>query len=327
MSLFKSTAEVKVHAPQFAKNMSFDTLKPIIEGAEINYIIPFIGIEFFEELDTAYNSVNPLSPANAAIIKALQRALANYTAYEAARTTNLMITDSGAMEQQPENSAPARQWNHKMQLDTSIAAADRFLDYALEFLETHEDDYPTWKGSPQYLVSKALFINKTSEFNGLVDIGNSRRTFLLIRPFLKLVEDKFFVPAMGKTFFSHLKDALLQDTLSADEETLINDYLVRPLAHLAFVEASPRLKLVITGAGIKTVSSSDGITQSQDAAEMVKELIRSNQDNGTTFLASMKKYLEDNADLFPTYKNSTYYQNQQPNTDLHDNFGKNSFMV
>jgi hypothetical protein len=326
MSLFINTDQIKAYASRIAKNMSFNTLQPIVEYCEIQYIIPYIGQSFFDELDAAFAATPTQQQTD--IIKQLQRALAHYVSYEAMKETSATISDAGVLENLPEKASLSRQWVFNSSLWNSLTKADLLFDKALKYLEDNENDYATWKASDEYSISRELFINKTSEFSEFVPIGDSRRAFLKIRPFIALVEEKVFVSALGQDMYDELKAQLKTETLTADNSKLLYNYIQRPLAHFAFVEALPNMTLDISGNGIKIVSSSDGNISSMVATDNQRmEIGTSNLNNGNTFLSKMKEFIEANAALYPTYQASTSYNNGQPNINIYDNTGKKSFFV
>jgi hypothetical protein len=143
-----------------------------------------------------------------------------------------------------------------------------------------------------------------------------------------LVEEKYIIPTIGQELFDELKEQQESGSLTTANKDLINKYIQRPVAHFTIVEAIPSLTVEVKGNGLIVHSSSDGINQSAQANDkQILSFGESNLNNGNTYLANLKKYLEDNSSSYPTYASSSSLNNGQPNTDIHDNTGKKSFFI
>lgn len=321
--LFKETSEIKLHIA-INKNMAFNTLSPYIEQAETTYIIPLISQELYDELDEAYNGEDDLSEEQEKLLKKIQRPLAYYSLAEAAPFLNLSISDLGLQQEQDKDgmSTPVAQWRYENYIKSLWDNADRFADKLLEFLEKNKDDYEEWAESDAYTITKELFINSAAELSKFININNSRRAYLAIRPFIAIAEQKYFIASISQELFDEIKEEIKSDDLSDENKTLL-EKIKTPLAHFALFEAIPQISISIESKGFKINSSTDGFN-SNDKAEMkmIEDLKQSSINLANQFMSIMKKYLDDNADDYPLYKDSDNYNDEQPRTQLPNNIDK-----
>jgi hypothetical protein len=332
MALLKDIAALKSYVP-VNKNMSYDTLSPFIAQAELTYIIPVIGQDLYDDINTAYNGVYGAAGVDASLLPYIQRALAYFTVLEAAPFLTVMISDLGIQEQQSKEgtSRTVAQWTYNKIIDSLTNNADRSLDDLLKFLEDNKDDYPEWADDADlYTITKNLFINSATELSEYVNIFGSRSTFKAIRKFILLAEENYFIPAMGQEMYDELKAQLLAGTLTSANNTLLNK-IKRPLANYAVWHAIPHLRLNVSSNGIRVHSFTDSqhskqpVTDNSPLADLMQSLYNTAQSG----LASFKYFLDDNVEDYPTYEDSDTYEAEfpQPDSDVRDNSDSQTFMI
>jgi hypothetical protein len=328
MSLLKTISDIKKYVP-INKNTQMDTMQPFIDMAELTYIIPAIGQELYDEINILYQYGYPLSAENQKLLPYIQRALAYYSMYEAAPQLNLMVGDLGIQEAQSKDgtSSPARQWNFNNYLSNCIENADRALDAMLKFLEDNVSDYSTWAQSDAYTIDKELFISTAIELTYYIKISGSRSTYNALRPFIKIAERKYILPAIGQQQFDDLKSRM-QSGYETDLDKILISKIKMSLAWHSLFEAIPHLPLNVSGAGIRVISVNDSIVSKQKSADInIKEMAVSARANGDSYLSSLKFYLDQNVEDYPLYKASDAYtsETKYPNNDLPDNTNKSDF--
>ena len=327
MSLFTDTADLKTVISRINKNYPAEDLLVYVGQAEEKYIIPIIGQDLFDELNTAFAGTP--SASEEALIKKLQLAIGYYAVLDAIPFLQVLIGKGGINEGNSQNSTQARQFAINNLMKACAENADLFLDKALEHLEKNKDDFPTWTASDEYTISKSSFINTTAEFQAKVNINNSRRAFLAIRPHITSVEEEYILPALGQDQYDMIKNHILDDSLSVEEKLLL-EKIRRVVAFYAIWEAIPHLAISITGMGIKVLSENDGIRQIMAAsATDIAQLQARYLAQAQKYQGEMKKYLFDNADLYPLYKDSDAYPEvDAPKTyEIPDNSESTSFRV
>lgn len=319
--LFKTTEEIKEFI-SVNHNFELTDIMPSIRQACNKYIIPAIGLPFFNQLAEAYRLDNASIPEDLAI-QAIQEALAHYSYFLYAPIGFVQIGNNGIQEATSQNSGPARQW---VTYDLKVAlleSGDVALDACLQFLETNAAAYPAWQASEAYTRSKESFLNSADAISEYINIQNSRRTFLAMRPFIRKAERHYLTNLLGNELLEELKEQIKTNTLSAENKKVVK--LIEPaLAQLALHKAIPELAMKVSADGIKVQSFSNGIIKKDTASDTyLSALSRTLEVDGNADLQALTTYLIANAEAIPLFKNSEVYIARQPASSC-STFNKNS---
>jgi hypothetical protein len=320
--LIRSIDQLKAALGSTNQNAEFETLESFIDQAELRYLQPALGEEFLRELNDALDAgEETLSGPQKALLKHLRRALAYYAMLEAAPFLAVSFNEMGLQEQNAQHAQPARQWVVNKFEDSAASNGDSLLDITLFWLESKASDFPTWRDSDAYTVSKELFFHSIYDLAKFVNVGQSRRTFLALRPIIRRVEELEILPLVGQERFDALKAAILMPaTLTATDKALWA--AIKPaLAHKVVEEALPELPVQVTANGLRVLSDNDGIRQRLAASLSQMEPLRR---NAAKFATS---YLEKLAGLIDTL-NAAEQPTQEPRSySLPDNTGSKCFRV
>ena len=325
MGYITTTEELKDHLGAIQMNLEEATILPFCEQAELQYIIPAIGQDLYDYLALGAG----LDVTETALLTHLKRSIAYYALLEALPFMTVSVGDGGTSETADSKTSPVRQWTYQKIEEAAAQKADTFLDLALKFLEWKAAFFPVWVSSPAYLLSRELFISSTEQLSKIIPIAGSRRAFLLLRNYIERAELLYIRAWTGPELFEELKAAQVADSLTADQEILLQK-INRALGNYALFEALPEIAVSITGQGIRILSDNDGIRQRLAAKASDITVLRSSVEGAARkFSADFKQYLDENAELkFPTYFNSKTYQDQvqQPKSyELPDNSFQKSF--
>ncbi|WP_126244130.1 DUF6712 family protein [Chitinophaga rhizosphaerae] len=306
MSLLRSTADLKKYV-DIHKATSWESLRLYVVQAEATYIIPVISQACFEQMAgvVALPDFDPETSFPTVVMKGLYTrvcfALANYTLYEALPFLNTPVGDQGVMQQSSKEgtAAPAAQWRFDNRRNSHLEVGDRHIEMVLEFLENNDDAFPDWKASSSYSITKDLIISSSAALGGILNTQGARRAYLAMRPFLRLAEKKFIVPALGEPLFLAVKAELLAGVLSPPNQRLF-PYVAEAAAWTALVEALPILPFRITGDGLLMLSKSDGIASTSHGSDNQRSLaFNSAKGNADSFLAALKSFLVKNKNDYP----------------------------
>ena len=227
MSLFNSTAEFIQYA-HIDGNTTFDKyLKPYVDQAEILYLKKLIGAELHGALDTYYNTVDP--PANPdlkALLPYVQRSLAYYALFQGLIEMGSNLGNLGITVSRGEKSDPAPKWKVDERKIQAINSADKFAEELLKFLEENAstEKYATWYLSAYNTRAEGLIVRNASIADRHVDIGESRRIFMLMKKRIRTIETKQARQLIGQDQYTAIVDMIRED--SVDESTqLLIDYL------------------------------------------------------------------------------------------------------
>lgn len=306
-TLFKDITDFRSVFPQFHSSGDSGELFPFLEEGHIKYIFDFISEDYYEELRLALVAVDydvdSLTAEEQAVINHLRRAEAYYGVYEAYPFMLMETSSSGARENSFENTAAPRQWVVNMNRKSAIEKGDFYLDQMLKVMEADPDTYSTWSESDKFTVYHELLLSHTAEFHG---INGSRRTFLKLKPYIKLAEDKYVEPAISRQLINALITKKKAGTAFSAYESQLVTYLYDAISYYAIYLGSPELKLDVSAEGIRLVSSNDGITSKGPVNEVIygstnNEYIVRMESNAKYYMARAKMYLDDNLTEFDDY--------------------------
>ncbi len=292
--LFQNVKQIKPFLGGVQANLSDGTFIPFVAGAEFKYLIPAIGIEFYQYLDPKVQTdvgIESLSADETLALIYLQRALAYYSLLDAMPFLNIQIGNVGIQEQSTANNVPARQWAYFQAENAAVQNGDTFLDAALLFMESRSASFPTWKDSPAYTVATELFINSASELSRHISILNSRRAFLQIRSHLERAEQMHILPVLGSTKMAAIKAEMKGGNVSGETKPVLL-LVQQALAHMALYESLPEIGISLSGNGIRILSDHDGIKGRLSATpEQVTALKENSLKLGSMYLSDLKAAL------------------------------------
>lgn len=249
--LFKTTAELVQYLP-LDVSFQFTRISPLIKSAENQFIKDILGSAQHTALSSAYQAYT-LTPEQTALLPYCQEALA-YLAFEKyIPIGNVNISDAGIHIQVNENSKQAFNWQVT---DVRSALEDEGynkLQTLLEFLWANKASYTEWANSTNATAYRSHFINSATEYNQYVDIKSSFKTFSLLRPSIKKVEDLQIKPILES--WANGKHAELLAAIAQGTELTGNDFtvyqLIKPaLAHLSMAHAVQAQSLSVNSMGV-----------------------------------------------------------------------------
>jgi len=138
MPLISTIAEFKSYIAIDA-NMKWASLLPYVKEAEVAYLVPLLGKEFYDEFLPLYeDSVGEgpaLSAENAALLPYIQRCLAYYSVLKALPHLTTSLGELGLRVHRSEDSDPAARWKEEKTLLGALVNGDLHADLLLAFLE------------------------------------------------------------------------------------------------------------------------------------------------------------------------------------------------
>ena len=123
----------------------------------------------------------------------------------------------------------------------------------------------------------------------------------IITTTLRRVQDINLQKILGTTFFKHLLDAIKNSTTTADEDTLIDDYISPYLVAQVDYRIGNHLVNEIRNKSVGRSADDQHFTTSTDSNVLkLQDDLRS---DAQSYRNTLVGYLKDNCDLFETYKN------------------------
>jgi len=295
-------------------NTRIESLQPFINEAEILYIKPLLGADFYATLIADYDSdLTQMTADHQEAMPYIQRALAYYMAYLSVNQMGVNFGDMGIQHQHGENSMPAPQWKvDKLQLNY-IQQADVHAEKMLEFLEANASalKYADWYNDLSVNTKlEGWMVNTTRAASMYIDINESRRIFLRLKKRIKEIEAGYIKRLICADQYNALVTEIQSDSVSAENELLIDQ--LRPIiAKMALYLTIPSLRISIGDQGIMLYSSNDGIITKQSAdKEQVKNLLNSLKCEPFGYEAderNMEEFIKDNIADYPLIAASECY--------------------
>jgi hypothetical protein len=188
------------------------------------------------------------------------------------------------------------------------------MDILLEFMEKqvflNNTYFDLWKDSTAYKKGTSPFFRHTTAFNYYYNIFESRRTFLALIPHINDICEDIITPVICNDLFLEIKNDLESDTVS-DANSVLLHHIRKAVAYLAVAKAAPYLSIVVESDGFKIVSSTEGMDKRDTAMNQhqarIDKLVNHALYEGNKNLNRLKKYIADNAQLYPLYLNSPCY--------------------
>lgn len=120
----------------------------------------------------------------------------------------------------------------------------------------------------------------------------------IIVPYIVAAQDVYIQQALGSTFYQHLKDAIVANTLTADEDDLIRDYIAPVITQFTFYELIPHINYKMTNKAVSTQSSE---FSSPSGLDEIKYLRQSVRDLAEFYLKRLNRHLCQFGMNFPLY--------------------------
>lgn len=293
------------------KTMFWDTWSPFVKEAELSFIIPAIGEEFYDELVSLVSSNNTLSVKQARLIGMLKIAVAAYADFMGWFRITASTGDAGKVMHTPENSQAIPKWFAASGRRDAQNRGDKFLEQTLVYLEKNADDFQTWKDSDSCTLFDNQFISTASELTKVFpQAKHSRRVFLQLKEYIGSAQEsliKVIGKAQYEAWITKITDA--NATISPLEDDAF--LLVRTMiARKAFADALPYLNI---SEDWRLISETDGVANEDILPQSRRdELAGIELANAEKFKNELIRFLQANASatVFPEYYLSGLYQSR-----------------
>lgn len=306
--LLKNKADLNKYA-EANQSLKYETVRPSIDTAETEFLIPVIGRTQYDILDAGWNA-DPVS-LNAIqtdlLVKA-QKALASYTLYEYTPFAEVQISDAGLRTNRTENNPGAFKYQVENLRNGLLSRAHKYLEEMLEHLEKNIGLYPDWGNSKEFNKYRSLFITTGGEFKEhYPNLEHPRQLYLKLLPSFYLIEELTISPSIGDDFYKSLKAKSVQTnpTFTAYEKELL-EFLKKAIAYLTITNGIPQLNVRIDNNGISILNQNTDTSTSASKRKSAEDnhlamLIKNTYEMGQRWLSKAVAYLNENAVNIPAY--------------------------
>lgn len=305
-------SDFKKHYPSINNSFNWYNFEPYIRQATNELLLPYLGLEFYDDIQIT-NADEELEDIRLMIIASLKDALAYYSVYKSLPFLNMTIADMGAhqVSDQDGKVQPTSQWRYKQTRWSALIDAYKSLDRALSLMETHVNKtiMAKWKGSSFQKAAVTTWFKDTAELNQFIQINNSRRAYIVLKPYLEKAEREI-KNTLCSEFYKEVIAAKGKDDNEVAIDELI-DLCQHFVAERGLHLALPHLRCRIDGDGIMVITQTDGMDIKDQASDtMVRDLLDRTDKDSNMYLADIVSHLYRNVDGegFETFKDKGYVE-------------------
>jgi len=316
-------AEVKEFIPASAAT-SKEKLWPFVDAAERKYILPILGRELYDDLQTLYTDSGNWSGSDEDEIKSdellrlIRLSEINLAYYLGFDLLNARISDLGFQRAESESFKGLYKYQEENVRNYFKDTGFNGIDDILQYLEDYIEYFPEWEESEAYTLRRSAIIKDTVTFDSICRISGSRLVFLRLQPFIQQIMDIDIRSLLGETIYQDLISELAEDDPSAEYTALAHE-IQKPLAFL-----SVALLIKTTGKltekglffeGKNSIYPDDTTITAGNENSGIYAYYRS---TGEQYLEALRKYLVENFEDYIGITGSVYSR---------DNDGKKTFFA
>ena len=304
-------------------NTNFDNLASAIYMSENKYIFPLLGQKLFDKMVTFYNEATHSGEnvkVKEELLNLIQFSLIRISYWQEFPVLSITLSDAGASDKAGENARLFKYQEENLKRSLKETAFDVF-DMILNICESNSEVFPDFAESPYMVNSSKTLIKKTSDFEKVFSIDNSRLVFLKMRQYIQKIEQIDLIHRIGSEFFAELLTSTDSDILSIKE--LIQYYVV----NAAIGEGITQLHQMPTERGMVFISDRNSEAAQANIIEY-PQLIETGKEH--TKIA--ERYINDAITLMlktpiKFKKFIDFHGVQKPNTEYRDNTNKKTFLT
>lgn len=283
-------------------SVELGSLEPAMQVAAKKHLTPWLTPEFWEQIVALAEEETP-SDAEAALLAHARRALAMLTMYEYIRIGGIQFSEAGIMRAETENMKGAYKYQEHNYKEFMQEHGFDALETLLDYLDDNADSWEDWRDDGGRSRYRATLLHRAADMADITGRSISRYTFHIMRPIISDLETFALLPLLGEDQLDLLRENFLADDLSADEARLLS-HCRKVLAHFAMAEAVQRMYVQVKGDRVVQSETAEPQGSRQErlpSTEAMGLLIQLNSDWANRHFSFLRKFLDDNASLFPLY--------------------------
>jgi len=311
MSQFITTKDELNTYYKFNSDVKVSTIDNHLLTSEEDFLLPILGSAFFDEMIIKYADQPNMTTDEKALLVHMQRSEVELAGWMAVDDFNVSFGSAGltVLNDKQSGIAPASEARtEKLKLSLKrrgLKSIDRMIGY----LYANPASFDTWKLSSAFGDGLEYFINTPEEFQNFHDINNSRFLYIKMLPTMKNVEQQSILTTICQPLFDEIKAEIKADTLSPKNVALLQ-YIRPAVANATFSKSVIPLGIRVDKFGISMFNNSFSgsfVSRQQPATDLITKLIDAAYNDGQFWLKELKDFLQQNADIYPLYKDSACY--------------------
>lgn len=273
--------------------------------------------DLFDSLLAMYDDGTIADPGNEhaqAILPYVQKPLLLLAIYDFLLEGHATVSDGGI--QVANRDKAAFRWQQEELKASYIEKAYLAMDDLIKYLNRNKVDFADWEASSAYTLTREFFINDPDTFQRWVNIRESYRMLVVLKPSMRNLEESKFKELLTPTLYADIKDGIKSDDLTPEETALLK-FIEPAIAFLSMADAIETMHIELTADGgyVKSLAKTETSNLETQAAKDAQ--LRSYYDKlrqkGDMWVNDLNVYLNANASAqkYASYFESTNYKNPE----------------
>lgn len=324
--LITTIDEIKDFMPVSTAN-DFNRLKPHLENAERDFLVPAISKGMYLELeefskDPPTGELTDVQFDMQELLKLARISLVHLAYWIGFDTLNAYISDGGFRRIETDKIRSLYKYQEDSLRDYLKVTGFNAVDAMLELMEDNPVSFNEYMVSAEREAAQKLLVPDTRTFHEIYFIGKSHLVFRRLVPYMRTVADLHIKPLMGDVNFAYLNDNITADTVP-DRVTAILPEIRKAVVYLSTAMLMEDSGADLSDRGLffegKAASMTDNSVKTATETDRVARLVKRNQGLGESYISALKTYMITHAADWNAY---TAPSGRVPNRD---NTGKKTF--
>lgn len=235
--LFTSLTDFKSQVGgAISTTLELTSIEPVIYDAARRHLIPYLGVDFYEDLVSAHAG-STLNAAQTALLPKVRKPLALLTMHEYAKVGAIEFSEGGIHRNESESKKSAFRYQEKEYSRYMVEKGYEALELLLKFLTDNTATYTDWADSEEATMHLSPLLNYAADFRRLLNVQIDRWTFECIRPLIAEVETAAVQAILPAAFYTGFKERHVDGTLTVAEKEL-RTRIRKAVGHFALAEAT-----------------------------------------------------------------------------------------
>lgn len=319
------------------RHFQFATLKPHLTDAT-EQLIQFLSQQEYDKLLAAYQNSSFSSTAQSDLLRLCQGYICQQAFFLGLPHFRNHISEMGIQQSYQDSagiSRPATDSSVKALSLSFQKAAWKSSEKILAHLEKHAATFTDWVSSEAFTLNYDCLLTSTAQFKEHIHAVALRRTYLALKPYIRLVERRKIQSLLCSELYEDLKSYVRLKAQKQDVSAFPVAYeklleVLRPvIAYQSLLKALHFLELSLEGEQLY-IAEYNTTTENRRATDYrrMEHLKQQLEIDAQLEEERLKSYLIENYQEFPLYENSSCYERLQPEVCmLPENEGRSNFMI
>lgn len=295
MPLIKTIAEIRSVIPRIS-NLSQNAGLPNVEKAGRMHIVPIIGKELYQDINTRYNSSDGLSDAEKELLTYIQTPLAAYSLLDDLAFLHTTITDNGIRTASTDKLQAAHRWEYRELQNTLANYGADGIEMLLDYLYDNSETLPLWTGSAAYKEVNSFLIKSGIDFSKHYPLIQPLRTYWAIKPVMADVEENYLNATLGRDLFAWVKKQSDIIVTAESGEVDVLSLCKKAVVNLVIKHASSKMAVSFGEFGFTVLASGGSRDDASDGkvAASAVDVSRQREEaalDGQNYLTKAARYL------------------------------------